>query len=271
MKIEQAFPHILEKQVPVVKSNYPLLTVLYLLRMQDVDAVPIVPVTNKGARAVFGFSSLPHFMNLGPEGFAELLRGPCEAASDELNLLSVEDELGSLLDAFKSRTLGLALVHEGGRKMKAGLLSLTDVLALYGTGVIHAGMTVGDVGSPILSLPSTTTIREALQAMFRHRHRRVFLTGVEAYVSDRSIMSSLFSPTILEQLGSEKSKDILSTPIAKVEKVTPVAVGPKTSLSKAAYMLRRDRGGCLITSEKKVVTPWDVVMKPWLTDRLTIA
>jgi hypothetical protein len=36
-------------------------------------------------------------------------------------------------------------------------------------------------------------------------------------------------------------------------------------------VLRNDRGGCVTASEKRVVTPWDVVMKPWLSDGLTIA
>lgn len=113
MKIKQAFPGILDRKYPVVKGEYPLLTVLYLLRMKDVDAVPISPVTKDRARAVFGRSSLPRFLNPDPRKFADLLSGPCEAASDELSLVTVDDDLESLLRAFESSRLGFAFVVAG--------------------------------------------------------------------------------------------------------------------------------------------------------------
>jgi hypothetical protein len=238
--------------------------------VKDIDAVPIIPVT-KGARAVFGFSSLPRFVNLGPERFAGLLRGPCEVASDELAVLSIEDNLKVLLKAFESRRLGFALVHDGGKKMKAGLVSLADVLTLYGTGMLRTEVTVEDVSTPIFSMPASTTIREALKATFRHRYRRIFLEGERAYISDRSIMSYLFSPMVLEELNrGGQDKDILSIPISKTAKAAPLAISPKINMKTAALKLTKDRGGCLVTSDGKMVTPWDAVMKPWFSGKLTM-
>jgi hypothetical protein len=271
LKIKQAFPGILRRQYPIVKAQYPLLTVLYLLRMKDVDAVPIFPVTKVDARAVFRFSSLPRIMNLSPGGFVDLLKGPCEAASDELALVSVEEDLESLLDAFASRRLGFALVHDGRKTMRVGLASLADVLALYGKGAISTDMTVDDICTPIFSMPGKTTIRKALQAMFRHRYRRIFLPGKKEYVSDRSVMSHLFSPTVLEELSQDAGSDALSMPIAGVEPLVPIAIRAGTNMKTTAFGLGMDRGGCLATRKGKVVTPWDAVMKPWLSGRLVIA
>ncbi len=271
LKIAQAFPGILERQYPIVKGGYPLLTILYLLRMQDIDAVPISPVTKSRARAVFGLSSLPLFMNLAPERFAELLRGPCEAASDELSLLNVEDELDSLLEAFESKRLGFALVCDGGRVMRAGLVSLPDVLALYGRGSIKTSITIDQIGSPVFAMPGETTIHEALRTMFEKKQRRIFISGEGTYISDRTIMAYLFSPVFLEERGRGSTRDPLSTQIASVGRLSPAVVGPKTSLKAAAGKLAKDRGGCLITSDReRVVTPWDVVMKPWLSGKLVI-
>jgi hypothetical protein len=274
LKIRHAFPALLNRQYPIVKATYPLLTVLYLLRMQDVDAVPITPITKKGARAVFGFSSLPQFMDLGPNGFAKLLRGPCEVASDELTMVSADDDLQTLLSAFESRKLGIALIHgDDGRETRTGLMSLSDVLPLYGSGILHSKATVEEVGTPIFSMPGTTTIRETLKAMFCHRYRRVFLSGDKtpfSYVSDRTIMSYLFSPTVLEELDREDAKDVLSTPIAKVGKVAADVTSSRTSLKTAALALTKKRGGCLVTRDGGVLTPWDAVMKPWSTGKLTI-
>lgn len=164
-------------------------------------------------------------------------------------------------------------------KTKAALVSLADVLALYADGTVTTKMVSEDVSTAIFSMPGTTTVRDALQAMIHRRHRRIFISGKKEeedsslYVSDRSMMSYLFSPSILEVLGREeerRQRDLLSTPISKVEKVVPSAIGPRATLKSAALRLRKDRGGCLVTGEGKVVTPWDVVMKPWMSNRLVI-
>ena len=271
MRIRQALPGILGRQYPVARTNYPLLTVLYLLRMKDVDAVPIFPMARRGARAVLGFSVLPHLMKLGPNGFANFVRGPCEGASDELSLLGIQDDLEALLEAFEARRLGFALVRDPRQAEKASLASLADVLSLYGKGGIRSNLTVGDVGTPVFSMPSDSSIRDALQQMFRHRHRRVFLSGESTYVSDRGILGYLFSPSILGELGTDETLDPLSKPIGEVEKSTPATIDSHKGLELAALKLKEERGGCLVTDDQRVVTPWDVVMKPWLSGELATA
>jgi hypothetical protein len=269
LKIKQAFPGMLRRQYPTVKPAYPLLTVLYLLRMSDVDAVPVVPATRRGARAVFGFSCLPKFMRLSPGRFADVLRGPCEAASDELALVDIEDDIDSLFEAFKATKLGFALVQDDSSSRR-GLVGLDDFLKLYHTGTLRTDMRVADVGTTIVSASGTTTIREALRAMFRSRHRRLFLQGERSYVSDRSIMNHVFSPTVLEEVGRDEGRDALATPISRLAAAVPVAVSLRMPLRSAALNLQRERGGCLVAGGK-VVTPWDVVMKPWTSGRMTVA
>ncbi|MGA2664608.1 MAG: hypothetical protein ABSF83_06675, partial [Nitrososphaerales archaeon] len=61
MKIGSAFPRILDRWYPTIRPTYPLLTVLNLLRMQDVAAVPLDEGSDS-RRAVFGFSSLPKLL-----------------------------------------------------------------------------------------------------------------------------------------------------------------------------------------------------------------
>jgi CBS domain-containing protein len=270
LKIIQAFPKIMQTQYPTVKAGYPLLTILYLLRMTDVDAVPILPLAEKGSRAVFGFSSLQLFMKLSPRHFGEVLRGPCEAASDELPVVSAGAELESLFEAFRSRQLGFAIVHDGTRTSRPGLIGLWDVLRLYGTGALRTELRTEDLGTKILITSGAITIRDALRTMFRSRHRRIFLPGGRSYVSDRSVMNYLFSPTVLEEIGRDGGRDALATPITQLHASAPIAVSQRMPARSAALNLRKDRGGCLVAG-RKVVTAWDVVMKPWLTGKLTIA
>ena len=243
MKLDSAFPHILERQYPVVKPDYPLLAVLYLLRMKDVDAVPIVPRKGAQGRAVFGFSSLPKLVTLGPARFNRLLRGPCEEASDTLVSLSVEENLESLLETFNSSGLGVALVRGAGSDRRTGLVGLSDVLGLYRSGAIQTDITTEDVGTRIFSLPGSTPIRRALQEMFRHSYRRIFLPGERAYISDRGVMGHIFSPVVLEEIGNHPNEDILATPLDEAEKETPMEVAPGTAMKTAALSSRETGEG----------------------------
>jgi hypothetical protein len=268
LKIGSAFPRILERRYPLVRPEYPLLTILYLLRMKEVDAVPITYADEKKNRAVFGFSSLPRFMALGPRHFGSLLNEPCEDVSEDLAYLGVDEDLESLLDAFGSRRLGFALVHGVGKdRDRRSLVSLTDVLGLYLRKVIRARMKVEEVSTPTFSMPGSASIRSALGEMFRHRYRRVFVSGRE-FVSDRSVLSYVFSPVSLDRLGQDR--DVLSTPIDSLEMTSAITVSPGTSLMTAALKLRVDRGQCLLMSGGRVATPWDIVMKPWQSGKLAV-
>jgi hypothetical protein len=83
-------------------------------------------------------------------------------------------------------------------------------------------------------------------------------------------MGYIFSPVVLEEIGNHPHEDILAAPLDEAEKETPLVVAPGTAVKMAALKLQGDRGGCLVTRGDKVITPWDVVMKPWLSGRLTI-
>jgi CBS domain-containing protein len=270
LKISTAFPHILDRQYPSVRPDYPLLTILYLLRIKEIDAVPIAYPDERVDRGVFGYSSLPRLMAKGPEGFARLLEEPCERASQELASVAVNEDLGSLLDAFASRRLGFALVHGvGAARRRRSFVSLTDFLGLYGRSIVSTELLIKDVATPIFSMHRTASIRSALQAMFRHGHRRVFISERE-FVSDRSVMEYVFSPFILEQIGWDPRRDVLAAPIDTLQKVAPLVAGPHTSLRTAALKLKRDRGQCLVVGGDRVATPWDVVMKPWMKQKLRV-
>jgi len=270
LKISTAFPHILDRQYPSVKPDYPLLNILFLLRIKEIDAVPIAYADERRNRGVFGFSSLPRFVAKGPKGFAKLLEEPCERASEELASVTADEDLESLLDAFASRRLGFALVHGvGASKGRTSFVSLTDVLGLYGRRIVSTDLLVKDVTTPIFSMPRTTSIRSALQEMFRRRHRRVFISERE-FVSDRGMMEHLFSPFVLEQIEWDPGRDVLAAPIDRLEKVTPMVAGSRMSLRTAAHKLKRDRGQCFVVGGDRVATPWDVVMKPWMKNQLRV-
>ena len=261
MKINQCFPGILERRYPTVEAGYSLLTVLYLLRMKDIDAVPISPLTPKRARGVFGYTTLPRMLKMRPEEFAGFLDGPCEKASSELAVLGFDEDVDDLLAAFDSKKRGFAVVHDGGRPPRASLVTLADFLRLHARGVLRTNQTAEQVASQFAGMRGSTSIRDALEAMLAQGHRRIFISGKKTYVSDRSIMHYVFDPMVLEDVSA--IEDVLSGPIDSITQLTPGRVKLTSKLQEAAKALLNDRGGCLTPGDGTVVTPWDVVIKPW--------
>ncbi len=270
MRLDSAFPHAFDRQYAVVRPSYPLITVLYLLKIQELAAVPLTSGKRDENRAVFGFSCLEKLVKLGPARFASLLRKPCEGAADELDCLTTDQQLSELLGSFKARRLGCAVVRTPGPYGRRTLVALSDVLRLYEKGLIKTDMVTEDVASPIFSMRGSSTIREALQAMFRHKFRRVFISDDGRYISERTVINYILNPLALVGLDEEPPADHLAAPISRLGTVAPIPIGPRLSLSAAASKLRKRGGECLIMNGDAVVTPWDLVMKPWVSGRLTI-
>lgn len=270
MRLGSALPFVLDRHYPVVRPDFPLITVLYLLRMQDLAAVPLTSA-NDECKAVFGFSSLERLAKMGQRRFASFVQGPCGNASGRLNCFTLDQELAEVLDSFKSRRLGVAAVRGPNSYGRFSLVTLADVLRLYENGLIDTDLVVEDVASPIFSMPAGTSVREALRAMFKHQFRRIFVSRDGCYISDRSIVDYDLGPLGLDSLVYEPRRDPLATPISKLWSVAPVPVGRKTNLREAARKLRERRAECLVMPGDKIVTPWDLVMKPWLSGKLVIA
>jgi hypothetical protein len=149
------------------------------------------------------------------------------------------------------------------------LVSLWHLLGLYETGVFATGLVVEDVASPIYSMGPETTARRALKAMFDRRIRRVFIDDTAGFVWDRGMIDRLFSPSALKDAASRPTRDFLGLPLSEFQRMYASEVKPRTKLKEAARMLGEKRGACLIC-DGKVVTPWDVVIKPWKSKTLKI-
>ncbi len=271
MRIKDALPGIFQKAYPVIDPKTEMLAAMSLLRFHEIDALPLAfdsaAKKERRQRAVFGFSSLARLLLLKPSEFGAFLRRPCEAASEFLASVSAGRSLSSLLDVYARTRFGFARVEDN--KSVGALASLSDVIGLYEKGTISADLTVNDVASPILSTSEETTLRRALEVMFEKRCRRIFVSGEREFVSDRAIIGYVFSPATLNAIG-QGAMDVLGTPISVVEKSAARNVESEAPLNEAARALRGEKAGqCLVFGEM-VVTPWDVVMKPWKTKALKL-
>ncbi|MGA2666336.1 MAG: CBS domain-containing protein [Nitrososphaerales archaeon] len=239
------------------------------MSIKDMAAVALTSDNKNESRVVFGFSCLEQLVKMGPSRFASFLNEPCEDAAVQLGIVTTDQDLGDLLDSFSERRLGFALVRAPDANGKRNLVTLGDILKLYEGGLMGTDAVAEDVASPIFSMRGGTTAREALRAMFDRHYRRVFVSDTGCYVSDRTMIESLLSPAALDGLHEEPGRDSLGTPISELWSVAPIPIEPHASLRDVAMKLRRQRGDCLIAGGT-LITPWDLVMKPWLSGQLAI-
>lgn len=267
MKIRDALPQVFNRAYPVLDPKMPMLPAVSMLRFQQIDGLPLVlDVAAARPRALHGYSLLKRLLALSQGGFWKFIERPCEDAAQSIGSVSADESLDRLLEVFLKERFGFAWISVTER---TGVpVSLADVLELYKTGTIESDLQVKDVASPVFALPGMTPLRKTLLFMFSHRFRRVFLSAGGAFISDRSIISHLFSPAVLHDLAANPD-GLLEMPIAEIEKSRPRRVPGRTSMKAAANTLGGDIGQCL-TSRGTVITPWDIIMKPWVAKKLKI-
>jgi len=267
LKIREAFPKMFERAYPAVDPTTPILSVLPLLRFHEIDVMPLSFDAGRRRRGVFGFSCLAMLLKIQPEGVGSFLERPCEVVSEPLAAIRADMPLSGLLNVFLRRRFGFACVTES--KGAGALLTLPDVLGLYQDGTLGSSLTLEDVGSSAFSMQSVSTTREALVEMFDRRIRRVFISGTREFIWDRSIIEHLFSPAVLARVTRRESEEILEAPISGIRTTTAKEAEGPMRLGEAAALLKAEPGQCLVFNGK-VVTPWDVVMKPWKEKELNV-
>ena len=267
MRIKDALPHVFTRAYPVLDPKMPMLPAVSMLRFQQIDGLPLVIEGAAGRpRALHGYSLLKRLLALGQGGFWKFIERPCEDAAQSIGAVSSHDDIEKLFEVFLKERFGFAWISE--TEKTGAPVSLADVLELYKNGMIESDLQVKDVASPVFSLPGMTPLRKALLFMFSHRFRRVFLSAGGAFLSDRSIISHIFSPAVLHDLAANPDS-LMETPIAEMEKAKSRRVPGRTTLKAAASTLSGDIGQCL-TSRGTVITPWDIIMKPWMDKKLRI-
>lgn len=266
MKVGDALPNIFKRTTPILEPGTQMLLALSLLRFHQIDALPIgFKPKQKGRYAVFGYSCLSRLQETHPTQYARFLELPCESATLKLSTLGVDDSLDDLLRVFEKTKFGFAWIES---KQLGGFASLRDVLELYGNGFFDTKMTVEQVASPIFSMPNNSQLSNVLQEMFNHRFRRIFVEGENTVVTDRRIISYLFSSSRLTEIA-KNPETLLDAKLGNLEKTEPIPINGKATAKDAAVAMKDAVEECLIC-DQGVVTPWDLVMKPLKNGKLII-
>jgi len=267
LKIVDAIPQIFRRAYPAIDPRTEVLPALSLLRFHEIDALPLSLDSELKHRAVFGLSCLVRLTQLGVRELAPFLRQPCESISEPIATVQSSQSLSVLLNTFGRTRFGFARVEQ--RRDVGALAGLSDILGLFEKGSAKARLRVKDVASPKISVSKDCSIGSVLQEMFVRRVRRLFIAGTSEFIWDRGIIANAFNPEVLSQVLNGRSRGLLEAPITEFETTQAKGVRSDLPLKEAAAMLEVERGQCLVF-DGSVVTPWDVVMKPWKARKLRL-
>lgn len=135
---------------------------------------------------------------------------------------------------------------------------------------MNTPLTIDHIASPIFAMPRNSTLRQVLTEMFTRRFRRIFLDGIskDKVITDRRIISYVFGTQRLDDIVSSSS-NLLEVKVDELEPMEAIKLPGKTKVKDAASTMMEQIEECLIC-EKGVITPWDMIMKPWSLRRLTL-
>ncbi len=277
LRVSEAVPEALGKAVATVEQGTLAVIAGSLLDLPRRDVL-LIASTVDGVRyltrggkwmAFAGYRLLEKMLAAEPKDLYGLLFRPCESASILLGAVRAEDGLAAVLDSFHRTRFGYALVESGD---SFGMVTLADLLQLYQGGVLTTDLSLRDVASsPVLSLPGGASLREAVREMFRKRVRRVRIEGTDRFVSDREVLTHVFSPARL-RVVKESPEMMLETALQDVGGMEAFEADGRTQVKRAAEAIGLGSGACLtIDRGESVATPWDLVMKPWEAGELKIA
>jgi hypothetical protein len=266
VQIGVALPQVFRRTYPIIEPSTQMLLAVSLLRFHEIDALPIgFKASQKKRLGVFGYSCLSLLLETQPTDYGKFLELPAKKAALELATIGIDKDIESLVEIFKRTKFGFAWVES---EKLGGFASLRDLLELYETGTLETNMTLGELASPIFSMPREATIRNVLKEMFKRRIRRVFIEGKKTFVTDRRIIGFLFSTSRLGRVA-KNPESLLDLNLGEIEPLEPLFVRSNSSARKGAKSISDHREECLIC-EKGVVTPWDLIMKPLALGALKI-
>ncbi len=261
LKLGECLADVIKRPFPGVMAETPIVVAGGFLRCHNVDALFVLrrgTWTNEG---IFGFPVISELMNTND--YNSSIWKECGSISTAIPHVSVGQNLVGLLALFEQRRFGNASIYLDGQP---ALISLSDIIRLYSAGTLDTDLKCADVMSKMFSLPPDATIGEALKEMVKRRIRRIFLEDGNTFISDRTVIRYLFSPEGLH-LSRESPSRTFEAKISETDPEHATAVDGNTGIREAAGLVDVAAGSCL-TCGGGVVTPWDLVIKPFQKQRL---
>ncbi len=179
--------------------------------------------------------------------------------------LESNQSIRDLLLLFQGERFGFAAVT---RKDMFSMAELYDVLGLFKEGRLKTELRVADVATMPISVTRDATIRDSISLMLERRVRRLFIQGTGSFVSDREIISYLFSPRKLQETKDNQAT-MLSGKVIEARPVEALRIEADLPLAEAAQLVTQTQGGTL-TCRNGIASTWDIIMKPFASGDLSL-
>jgi CBS domain-containing protein len=263
--IKDAFPNLLSRSVPSIDPTDETLKAIHLLISNRLDVLPIKAA--RGAtnlpRGISGYSIISHLVQDTKSELQRFVSEQCSNSALTLGTISYEnDDVQSLLHIFEATSSGYAFLKESDSTAK--IISMADLLSLYDKGIFSSELKVKDVASaPVFALSRNTTLVQTLSEMMRRKIRRAKIEDSRwELITDREILEFVFQVPWNEGGGASWVVDQLKRPISDIKLETAPWVHEHLSLGEAAGLLLRSSRACAL-SRAGIITPWDLIIKPW--------
>lgn len=262
LTIRQAAPQIFRRPVLSVglSDDLPLAATFMAVGPQIyVDGLVVLDPAGKIAGRIGNQYIMYHILETGA-GWLDTKVSDLMSPEDAISL-DASSDLAEALDLFESSHFAFAPVTLDGRL--AATLSLRDLLPLVSNSNIRT--TLQEVGSPIISISSKSSLGDAFRMITDRQIRNVGITSEADYIgiiNDRKILEFLASHEGRQVLAGSQDgiKPLDRIPLESMALLQPKKIGPDTAISSAAPLLQ-DVGAPCILSDGLIVTPWDLVIK----------
>ena len=271
--LSDLLPKLLDNSAPGVDGKDPVILTGAYLRAADVHMLPgdekRVPSGHDFslANGYGGYAILRRLSVSKPEDWYQMLWRPSAEFPTSIGVCGYDESLDRLLYIFEVTRFGVALAKKG---PKRNLAHLGNLVRLYQEGRLSTTMKPDDVSSKVKSLPLSATLVEAINLMIVNHVRRVFVqNGSGKFISDRSLLDFLFAPARL-QIARDSPEKWADGRLSELEPKQAVVYGGDT-MDEAAEAMGDSPDDCLLTEDGRVVTRWDMILKPALAGKLVIS
>jgi len=139
---------------------------------------------------------------------------------------------------------------------------------------LNENLNVEGFSSPLLEAAPEATLDEVVQIMLTKGVRRLAIRGSSQHpetvmVDDRIISQHVFSSTGFAA-WKESPEKFFKTRVEELQLAQPGIVSSKLSLLAAWSMIYLNKAECLIVDNNKILTPWDIIIKPYMRMKQSI-